>query len=64
MQDGGAQKSLLRVTASEKQGAVFAVVVRDSKNGMASSYVTAVTYSCDFLSGTCDFSCEKEYLLL
>ena len=56
--DDGEQKSLVTVTSQKAQGAVYAVVVRDNHNGLASSYVSGITYSCNSTAGDCSLECE------
>ncbi|KAK7486380.1 hypothetical protein BaRGS_00022428, partial [Batillaria attramentaria] len=58
LKNNGVKKSMVTVSSQRRQGAVYAVVVRDDALGTAASYVATVTYACNFTAGDCDEKME------
>ena len=62
IKNDGTQKSLTTVTSQRAQGAVYAVVVTDSGYGLAASYVSSITYGCNYTAGDCSLECKWQGL--
>ncbi|KAH9500478.1 hypothetical protein Btru_072015 [Bulinus truncatus] len=53
LSDGSNSKSLVALTSEANQGVVHSVVVTRKDTGHQAAYITAVTYSCNYLQGDC-----------
>lgn len=56
LQNDGVKKSRVLVTSQQSRGSVYLVIVRDNTHGTAASYVSSVTYACNFTAGECDLN--------
>ncbi|KAL8592114.1 hypothetical protein ACOMHN_032584 [Nucella lapillus] len=57
IENDGRQKSLVKLNSQRGQGSVYGVIVTDTHQGLSASYVSAVSYACNYTAGECSLQC-------